>query len=134
AARYAKSLLDLAKEQDTVEVILYDMELIEGICRQSAEFRNMLASPIISGDKKQAIIEAVVGGKLHLTTQTFIKLLVTKTREANLAEIASAYITQYKVMKNIKTVKLTTATPVNDVVKQALIRKIAASVPDAVIE
>jgi len=134
ATRYAKSLLDLAVEQNAVDVTLHDMELIDAICRQSTEFKTMLSSPVIAGDKKQHIIDAVVENKIHTLTQAFVKLLVTKSRESNLPEIASAFLTQYKVMKNIKTVTLTTAAPVNDVVKQAIIKKITASAPDAAIE
>ncbi len=124
ASRYAKSLLDLTVEQNSVETTLQDMQLLDAICQKSAEFRNMLASPVIAGDKKQHILEAIVGKELHLLTQTFVKLLVNKGREANLPEIAAAFISQYKVMKGIKTVKLTTASPVNDAVKKAIINKI----------
>lgn len=134
ASRYAKSLLDLAVEQNTVDAALQDMQLLEAICQQSSEFRNMLLSPIITGDKKQHILEAVVGSKLHPITQLFVTLLVNKSREANLPEIATAFIGQYKVMKGIKTVILTTATQVNDAVKKSIIKKITGDVPDAQVE
>ena len=55
AARYAKSLLDLAVEQNQLETTLADMQLLENICRQSREFTVMLRSPVIQADKKHAI-------------------------------------------------------------------------------
>ena len=134
AFRYAKSLLDLAVEQNTVEGTLQDVNLLDGICRQSPDFVNVLRSPIIKADKKQQIIDAVMGGKLHPLTQAFIKLLVSKGRESNLPEIASAFISQYKTMKNIKTATLTTAVPVSDSLKEAIRGKVLNAMPGMQIE
>jgi F-type H+-transporting ATPase subunit delta len=134
ASRYAKSLLDLAVEQNTVDTTLQDIQLLDSISRQSRDFTNMLRSPIIKSDKKKSILDAVVGDKLNPLAKAFVTLLVDKGREANLPEIATAFIAQYKEMKNIKTVKLTTATPVSDVVKEAIVKKITASLNGAQIE
>ncbi|XZF13595.1 ATP synthase F1 subunit delta [Chitinophagaceae bacterium MMS25-I14] len=129
ASRYAKSLLDLAVEQNGLESTLNDMQLLENICRQSRDFANVLGSPIIKADKKQQIFDAVVGNNISALSKAFIKLLLSKGREANLAEIATAFISQYKELKNIKTVKLTTAGPVNDTVKNAILQKLQGSMP-----
>jgi len=134
ASRYAKSLLGLAVEQNSVEDTLQDVTMLESICRQSREFLNMLRSPVIKADKKQQIIDAVVGGKIHKLTEAFIKLLVNKGREENLPEIAGSFISQYKEMKNIKTAKLTTATPVNGNIKEAIRQKVLAGMPGVEIE
>lgn len=134
ASRYAKSLLDLSVEQNTVEATLSDVQLLDSVCKQSTDFANVLRSPIIKADKKHEIINAVVGSKLHPLTQAFVKLLVSKGREANLPEIAAAFISQYKEMKNIKTVKLTTAAPLNDVVKQAIVKNVTGSMHKGQIE
>ena len=124
ASRYAKSLLDLAIEQNNVEAILADMSMLDAICQKSQEFAVMLRSPVINGDKKHAVIKAVFGGNLSQLTQAFINLLINKGREANLPEIAPAFVGLYKKMKHIKTVKLTTAAPVTDAVKQNIVNKI----------
>lgn len=134
ASRYAKSLLDLAVEQNQLDAVLKDVQLLDAISNQSRDFVNVLRSPVIKADKKQAIIDAVVGAKLGNLTKSFITLLVNKSRERNLPEIAAAFISQYKEMKNIKTVMLTTATPVNDVVKSAIMKKVEAMLPGSQID
>jgi F-type H+-transporting ATPase subunit delta len=134
ASRYAKALLDLAKEQNAVDAVLLDVQLLDALCRQSNDFANMLRSPIIKADKKLDIINAVVGGKVGVIVQGFLKLMVNKGRESNMPEIASSFIIQYKEMKNIKTVKLTLAAPVSDVVKKAIIKTITGDVPDSQVE
>lgn len=124
ASRYAKSLLDLAIEQNALDSTLQDVQLLENICHASRDFVNMLSSPIIKAGKKQQIIDAVIGDRLSQLTKAFTNLLVNKGREANLPEIATAFIRQYKDLKKIKTVKLTTASPVNDTVKNAILQKL----------
>ncbi|MGZ8509860.1 MAG: ATP synthase F1 subunit delta, partial [Chitinophagaceae bacterium] len=55
---------------------------------------------------------------------SFISLLIRKTRESNLPEIITAFVSQYKVHKNIHTVTLTTALPVNEVIRKAIIDQV----------
>jgi F-type H+-transporting ATPase subunit delta len=134
AARYAKSLLDLAVEQNSLDTTLSDIKLLEAISRESRDFTNMLRSPVIKADKKQSIINAVLAGKLHPLVQAFVKLLVSKGREGNLPEIATAFINQYKYMKNIKTVEVTTAVPMSDSLRQSIRSKVMASATGSEIE
>lgn len=129
ASRYAKSLLDLAVEQKQLDATLADIQLLSAVCHQSSDFVNVLRSPIIKADKKNSIIDAVIGSRLGVLTKAFVKLLVTKGREGNLPEIADAFISQYKQMNNIRTVKLTTAAPVSDSVKEGIRSKVIASMP-----
>lgn len=134
AARYAKSLIDLAVEKNSLEDTLADMKYLDSICRNSTEFTNMLRSPVIHADKKQHIISAIVGDSLKPLATSFIRLLITKGREANLPEIAQTFIQQYKDLKNIKTVKLTTATRATDDLKASVLKKVEAAMPGATIE
>ncbi|MEO8569326.1 MAG: ATP synthase F1 subunit delta [Ginsengibacter sp.] len=127
AQRYAKGLFDLAKELDQVNVVHDDIMLLNSICSQSREFVVMLKSPVISADKKYKIIEALTGGKISKTTQTFIKLITSKNRESNLPEIISSFIEQFNKFRGIHKVKLTTATPVSDEIKNSFITKIESS-------
>lgn len=124
AARYAKSVLDLAKEKGQVEVVYKDMEFLHALCSKSREVVNLLRSPIISADKKEAILKEVTKGNVGELTNLFIRLLVNKGREENLPEIVISFISQYKKLKGIHTIKLTTASPVSEEVKKQIIDKV----------
>ena len=126
AGRYAKSLIDLAREQNQLEEVYADMVLLQSVCKQSRDFLNLVRSPIIAADKKNAIIEAVTAGKVTKLTSAFNKLLVQKGRENILTEIISAYIEQYNRIKDIHKIKLTTAQPITEDLKTALSQKIKA--------
>jgi len=124
AGRYAKSIIDLATEQGQLDIVYADMQYLAAACKASKEFVSLLKSPIIKGDKKQAVLDAVTKGKIGSITEGFNKLLVSKNRENVLPEIIAAFIDQYNQIKGIHKVKLTTALPLTDEMKQILIAKI----------
>ena len=124
ASRYAKSLIDLAQEQGQLENVYNDVLLLQNIVKTNRDFSNLLRSPIVSADKKHKILEAITSGRVSPITTAFNKLLVSKGRESNLPEIITSFIQQYKDLKNIHTVKLTTAAPVSDNLKNAIIEQV----------
>lgn len=135
ATRYAKSLLDLAVEQNNLEATLKDMQVLNSICHQSHDFALMLKSPIINGDKKLSVVNVVLkDSNIGPLTKAFINLLVTKGRELNLPEIAEAFVIQYNALKNIRTVTLTTAVPMSGNVKSKLTSKIAGYMPNDTVD
>jgi F-type H+-transporting ATPase subunit delta len=126
AARYAKSLIDLALERGEIEPVYNDMLLLQSVCK-SKDFVSLLKSPVIKGDQKQKVLDAVTNGRIGVITASFNKLLVTKGREDVLPEIITAFIQQYKDHKGIFVVKLTTAAPVSEELKNAILDKIRSS-------
>lgn len=124
AARYAKSLIDISIEQNALEATYQDMLLLQSIIKGNRDFLNLLRSPVIKGDVKNKILTAVTEGRISTLTASFNRLLVTKGREADLPEIITAFINQYKKLKNIYVVKLTTAVPVSDDVKNRIIAQV----------
>jgi len=127
ANRYAKSLLDLAIEKGQLEKIFADMQWLQAVSKASHEFVTVLRSPVIKADKKEKIVEAVTKGKVGEITTAFIRLMIRKSRESFLPEVASAFITQYKAHKNIYPVKLTTAVPVSEALKKEIIEHMRAN-------
>src|SRR5688500_4572935 len=126
AGRYAKAVLDLAIERKQQENVYSDMQMLQDVFRVNKDFVALVNSPVITADKKIRIIEAVLSGTLKLSelTVSLIKLLISKTRELNLPEIATAYIEQYKRHKDIHTVKLTTAVELSESTKKAIVARI----------
>ena len=127
ASRYAKSVLDLAIEKGQLEEVYADMLYLQQLTKESRDFLNLLRSPVIKADAKIRTINAVTAGKVSPITTSFIKLMTEKTREAVLPEIITSFINQYKESKGIKTVKLTTATPISDAVKAEIVAKVKKS-------
>lgn len=124
AGRYAKSLIDLAKEQNQLDIIHADIVSLKKLCKESKDLSNLLRSPVIKADKKLAILEQVLFGSFHQLTAAFIRLLVQKGRESVLPEIAVAFIEQYNQINDIHIVKLITATPASDELQSVFAQKV----------
>ena len=124
AGRYAKSLVDIANETNQLDRVKEDVDFLQGAVRSSRELGNVLRSPIIKADKKVSILEAVGAGKISEVTRKFIRLLATKGRENGLIEILGAFIEQYNEQKGIHQVKITTAHPMSEDLKIALVNKL----------
>lgn len=124
AGRYAKSLLDLAVETKQLDVVYNDMKYLQAVIKASKEFANLLKSPVIPAATKAKALTAVTGKNVSDLTAKFNNLLVSKTRENVLPEIVESFIDQYNHLNGIHKIKLTTAFPVSEDVKEAIQNKI----------
>ena len=134
ASRYAKSLIDIAIEQNALQATLKDIQLISQICKQNSDFLALMRSPILKADKKNAIVKAVFDGRISPLTASFLALLINKKREQNIDEIALAFIAQYRYNQKIKVVKLTTASAIDNSLVELLRNKVGAAYQGSTIE
>jgi F-type H+-transporting ATPase subunit delta len=126
AKRYAKSLIDLSKEQGVLEAVNNDMKMFVEVGKENRELLLLLSNPIINVDKKLSILEKIFGSKFNKMTMAFFKIVVNKRREYYLFEIAKAFLSQYKLYKGIQTAEITSAIGLDDDLRQKvyeLIRK-----------
>ncbi len=111
--RYAKSIMDLAIEQGTLEEVNKDItQLKEDLSNR--ELFLFFKSPIITPSKKLSILKNLFEGKVNKLTYSFYEIIVKKRREGHIPEIVDAFIEQYNVHKKISTAVVTTAVPIND--------------------
>jgi F-type H+-transporting ATPase subunit delta len=129
AARYAKSIIDLAVDNNQLEVVYNDMQFILRTCKTNPDFVAILRSPVIKPTSKGKIIEAITSDRVSGLTSSFIKLLVSKTRELNLPEIAEAFVDQYNTIKDIHKVKITTAVLMSKTLKTSILQKVMGDTP-----
>jgi F-type H+-transporting ATPase subunit delta len=109
ASRYAKTLVDLSIEQKKLDRVLEDVESFQKITKESKDFHNFLKTPIIHKDKKQSIVKQLFEKNYDDLTMKFLLLLIAKQREMYLPEIAEEFIIQYKHLKHITTVRISSA-------------------------
>lgn len=124
ATRYAKSIVDLSIEKNQLDAVYADMKFILKISKSNPDFVALLRSPIISAGIKRKIIESITKDRVSPITAGFIRLLVSKSRESNLPEITEAFIDQYNEINNIQRVKITTAEPLSEALKNVILSKV----------
>ncbi|MBK0380422.1 ATP synthase F1 subunit delta [Mucilaginibacter segetis] len=128
ALRYAKALIDLAQEQNTVEEVKNDMELFLKTLKASPELTAVLANPIISHSKKVHILGDIFGGKVNKVTIGFFNIMVNKGRGEVLYTTAHEYINLYDVKEHITKARVVTAAPLSAENKQKMLADIQQAI------
>ena len=108
ASRYAKSLIDLAEEQGKLDRVLEDMDMFIAVAKVR-DMQLMLKSPVVTTDRTSKVFAAIFGGKVDPLTFAFLDIILKKGRESNLTEIAEEFIHQYREIKGITIVQVTSA-------------------------
>lgn len=122
AKRYAKSLLDLSVEQNSLDKTYKDLELILKVYRENRELSAVLRSPIVKFDKKRSILQAIFKGKVGELTLLFLNLICNKNRAAHLRAIAREFMVEYREHKGIQTASITTAVVLSQDMKEEILK------------
>ncbi|MGB2958801.1 MAG: ATP synthase F1 subunit delta [Bacteroidota bacterium] len=109
ARRYASALVISAEEGGVVEAVSRDLDRVGKVIEASREFRLLLASPVVSPEKKAAVVEELFGRRVGRETMTFIKLLLQKGREEFLSDVIEQFRALLDEMRGIVAVEVTSA-------------------------
>jgi F-type H+-transporting ATPase subunit delta len=123
AIRYAKAVLQQAKEVNLADVVFSDMQCVFNTIKASKELQNMLKSPLIKGnDKKEALLEIFKDNSEE--TKSLIRVLVDNKRTNLLTDVSKNYIELHNDEKGVKIAQVTTAVPLSDELEQKVLTKI----------
>lgn len=118
AARYAKSLLDLAKEQGIAEIMYTDMKFVKQTLAQNRQLALILKNPIVRAEKKNAVMKAVFASRLNALAMSFFQIIANKNREAIIDAIAEQYVIQYESLKGVERATIITTMPLTDKLRE----------------
>ena len=127
AGRYAKALLELALDQQKIEVIESNMQQILTVANEAHDFQVFLSSPLIKVDKKLEVIKSIFSNFDDLSI-SFLEMVEVKRREAMITEIAAAFLSQLKDHRGIVSVTIISAKTLDAQTKAEITAKISASV------
>jgi F-type H+-transporting ATPase subunit delta len=114
ASRYAKSLIDLSKEQNTLDVIKGDINVFQQTLKSSIALQSLLKNPVVTSGDKIAILKKVFEKSFNQTTMRFFEIIVRKNRSNVLESIATAFVDQFNKHNNIISATVKTAQPIDD--------------------
>ncbi len=133
ASRYAKSLIDLAQEQNNLEAINNDMNFFLHTLKANPQLKAVLGNPIISQAKKIAILSDLFSGKVDKLSISFFNIMVNKGRGEVLYATAQEFINQYNIIKRITKATVVSATALSEANKSKLLDEVKAAVGGEVI-
>lgn len=114
AIKYARSLLDLASEQNNIDATAKDVSFVIEVLKSNENLIKALQSPIIKSGLKLSILEEIFLSKVSESFFSFIRFVVQKGRESILDEILVSFEQLKNEKLGIAKVDLTTSLEVDD--------------------
>lgn len=125
AIRYAKSLIDLAKEKNVVEAVYNDMVLFNNTAEENRGLMLALKSPVVRHEKKMGILKGIFEGKVNPVTFSIFTIITKKNRESIIYAISEEFIKLYDLQKGIVKANVTSAVALNDDLRKQFIKIVA---------
>ena len=134
AARYAKSLLDLAQENALTETMYKDMQFFKRTLDQSRPLLLMLKNPIVRSEKKSAVLKAAFSGRIDPVTMSFFQIIAKKNRESIMDAIANEFINQYDRLKGVERATIITTIPLTEELRKTFIAMVTKATGGKAVE
>lgn len=115
---YAKALLLLSVDTDTVDRVADDMRMVNQVMSENRELSVVFGNPTVKVDRKAAIVDALFADRVCEATLAFLRFAVRKNRSVNLRGISDAYIEMWRDYRGIVLSNLVTHQPIDDTARR----------------
>ena len=133
SVRYARALLKSATDAKIEQQVYAEMQQIAKSYIEVPQLRSTIDNPMLSKDKKQALLLTAAGQKPSDLMKAFISLVLKEDRESVMQFIANSYVTLYRQQKNVIRGRLITAAAVSPETEQKM-RRMVESTTNGTVE
>ncbi|MDX2229701.1 MAG: ATP synthase F1 subunit delta [Leptolyngbyaceae cyanobacterium bins.349] len=124
--RYAQALLSVAQDSNIVEPVTQDINAIASLLKDSPDLREFLANPIFKVEPKKAVLNQVLGDRVHPYTRNFLMVLVDRRRIVLLEGICKEFQALIRKLNQTVLAEITTVSELTDDQKRSLQDKVMA--------
>lgn len=123
AIRYAKAILDLAKDQNSAAAVNDDMKLIINAIADNKELKSLLNSPVVKAEQKTAVLKEVFANTNAITTG-LVNVLADNKRLTLLETVATEFTALYDASQGFQKAHVTTAVALTDAMNTKVLAKV----------
>jgi F-type H+-transporting ATPase subunit delta len=128
ANRYARALADVITQRGEMNEVVADLNNFAGLMAGHEQLRDVFASPVISIERKRAVLgELLARLSLRPTSNNFLQLLLANSRLHNLDQILRTLSRELDLRTNIVSAEVTTAREIGEQEKTMLRDKLRAA-------
>lgn len=124
SVRYARALLKSATGAKIEDAVYTEMQQLAKSYVEVPQLRFTIDNPMLSKDKKEALLVTAAGTEPSDLTKAFIRLVLKEDREGVMQFIANSYVTLYRRQKNVIRGRLITAARVTAETEQKMRRMV----------
>ena len=133
SVRYARALLKSATDAKIEQQVYAEMQQIAKSYIEVPQLRSTIDNPMLSKDKKEALLLTAAGKNPSSLMKVFIGLVLKEDRESVMQFIANSYVTLYRQQKNVIRGRLITAAAVSPETEQKM-RQMVESKTNGTVE
>ncbi len=124
AVIYGGSLYDLAAEEQMTDVIMEQMQTMQGIFRENPDYLKLLSEPSIPVDDRKKLLDEALGDGAEKYLINFLKLLCDKNLLNQFSGCCEEFTKRYNADNNIAEAVVTSAFPLTEEQQKALTEKL----------
>ncbi|MEN6430420.1 MAG: ATP synthase F1 subunit delta [Coriobacteriales bacterium] len=124
---YARALFDLAAASDSVDAVDEGLRGVAAAVRGSIDLREALVDTGIPAEKKRDVLRDIFGGAVAPEALAVITLLGDRDLTGYIGDLARAYATIAEAERGIVVAEVTTAVPLTDALRAALVDKLSTA-------
>jgi F-type H+-transporting ATPase subunit delta len=117
---YASGLFELARAEGVLDRVEDDLFTVAQAVERSGELRSALTDPELSVDRKQAIVDELIGGRASRLTVGIVQLIVSQGRADDLPDIVRSMLQQAASSRDRSLAEVRSAVPLDDQTVQRL--------------
>ena len=121
---YGDALLEIAGEENKVDLLLEEVTAVMAILKDNPEFSKLMNNPQISVDEKQTVMSNVFEGRISNELMGFFSMIVNKGRYDHIDEILTYFQDEVKKIKGIGVAYVTTPLELSDTQKKNVEKKL----------
>jgi len=111
---YARGIFEMATGEGSLDRVESELLTISSALETAPELRSNLTSPQLPLEKKQAIVDELIGGRASSLTLGFVQLLLSQNRASDLPAIASAVASAAAASRDKAVAEVRSAVPLDD--------------------
>ncbi|TDI51451.1 MAG: ATP synthase F1 subunit delta [Acidobacteria bacterium] len=111
---YANGIFELAKAEGELERVESELFTVAQALDDSPELRSTLTDPQLPLEKKQALIDDLIGGRASSLSVDLVQLIVSQGRASELPDIARAVVEAAAASRNKAVAEVRSAVPLDE--------------------
>jgi len=121
---YAEAFLQVASNRKEVDQIIDQTKAVLALWKESPEFGEAMASPVLEIDSKKQALEKIFKKELSPSFLNLLKLLADRHRIGFLDAVLERLLELYREQRNIALATVTSASELNEDQQSDLLKKI----------
>jgi F-type H+-transporting ATPase subunit delta len=122
---YARALFEIARAEGSLDEVEDELFRFARSYESSDALRNALTDEMVPSDRRQAVVESLLGGKATATTMQLISMVVGSGRGRDLPEIIDRLVARASASKDLALAEVRSAVALTDDQQQRLAAALA---------